>query len=171
MLASVAASPVSRPGPWHARVQPASEPVFQPLMAWLVFYCCARVGFACRCVSFLWLSVSLIRTALLLVLPCLCVSVFIQKGLKIRVPCVCALDRTVFLSGYPSCFFWVSVSLFSDTCLPPVHISLRVSFLSPLLSSPGPKFLSRNLLLWLRMSLLLQKVFESLVVLVLWWEL
>lgn len=33
MLASVAASPVFRPGQWRARVQPDSEPVFQPLMA------------------------------------------------------------------------------------------------------------------------------------------
>lgn len=38
MLASVAASPVSRSGPWHARVQPASEPVFQPLMACGCFF-------------------------------------------------------------------------------------------------------------------------------------
>lgn len=73
-------------------------------------------------------------------------------------PCSCQVTLPVF-SGF--------LSLFSDTCLPPVHISLRVSFLSPLLSSPGPKFLSRNLLLWLRMRLLLQ-VFESLVVLVVW---
>lgn len=132
MLASVAASPVSWPGPWHARVQPASEPVFQPLMAWLLFYCCARVGFACRCVSFLWLSVSLIRTALLLVLPCLCVSVFIQKWLECRVfaswiaLCSCQVTLPLSFLGFcvfifrhlspsgayfSSCFIFVSVAI------------------------------------------------------------
>lgn len=159
MLASVAASPVSRPGPWYARVQPASEPVFQPLMAcgWF-FNCCARVGFPYRCVSFLWLSVFLIRTALLLVLPfCLCCPASVFRCLYKRVwrsecrvfvswiaPCSCQVT-------YPSCLFWVSVSSFPHTCLPLVHISLRVSFLSLLLPYPGPEFLPRNLLLWLRM--------------------
>lgn len=122
MLASVAASPVFRPGPWRARVQPASEPVFQPLMACGCF--CTAVpgsGLPAGVCLFLGLSVSPSRVALLFVLLCLCVSVFVQKGLEIRVPCVCVLDRSVFLSGCSACIFWVSVSSFPQTRLPLVH--------------------------------------------------
>lgn len=149
MLASVAASPVFRPGPWRARVQPASEPVFQPLMACGCF--CTAVpgsGLPAGVCLFLGLSVSPSRVALLFVLLCLCFSVFVQKGLEIRVLCVCVLDHFVFLSGCSSCLFWVSVSSFPQTRFPLVHISFPF-----LLSSPGPKFLSRNLLLWFRMCL------------------
>lgn len=148
MLASVAASPLFRPGPWRARVQPASEPVFQPLMACGCF--CTAVpgsGLPAGVCLFLGLSVSPSRVALLSVLLCFCVSVFVQKGLEIRVLFVSWIAPCSCQDACNACIFWVSVSSFPQTGLP-----LGALFLSgSLLSSPGPKFLSRNPLLLLRM--------------------
>lgn len=94
MLASVAASPVSWPGPWHARVRPASEPAFQPLMACGCFFTTVPGSGLPAGVSLLGLSVSPSRAVLLLVLPCLCDSVFVQKGSG-DLSAVCSCPRSL----------------------------------------------------------------------------
>lgn len=147
MLASVAARPVFRSGPWRAQVQRASESVFQPLMACGCF--CAAVpgsGLPAGVSLFLGLSVSPSRAVLLLMLPCPCVSVFVQKGLEIRVPfvpwivpCSCQ-DAVLVFSGFLCLHFPRLVSW----CASPGHCC-RSQVLS---SFPGTS------MLWLRMCLL-----------------
>lgn len=112
MLASVAASPVFRPGPWRARVQPALEPVFQPLMACGCF--CTAVpgsGLPAGVCLFLGLSVSPSRVALLfcVALP-LCFGVCTKRFGDPSAVCLCPGSlrvpvRMQFLSFLGFCVF------------------------------------------------------------------
>ena len=139
MLAYVAASPVSRPGPWHARVQSASEPVFQPLMACGCFFTavpgsglpagvCLFCG--CQCSLFarpccLYCPASVFR--------CLYKRVWLSECrvfVSWIAPCSCQVTLPVF-SGF------LCLHFLPHTCLPLVHIFLHVSFLSLLLPSPA----------------------------------
>lgn len=150
MLASVAASPVFRPGPWRARVQPASEPVFQLLMACGCF-CTAVPGSglpAGVCLFFGIVSVPVSRGPVVCVALLLCFGVCTKGFGDPSAVCLCP--------GSPRVPVRMQGLYFLGFC---VFISLDWSpsgalFLSrSLLSFPGPKFFSRNPLLWLRMCL------------------
>lgn len=141
MLASVAASPVSWPGPWHARVRPASEPAFQPLMACGCFFTTVPGSGLPAGVCLCWACQCPRRArSCCLCCPASVIRCSYKRAREIRVPCVRVLDRSVFLSGYRSCPLWVCVFISPD--LPPSGAcfspGLHVSFLSPSLSSPRP---------------------------------
>lgn len=150
MLASVAASPVFRPGPWRALVQPASEPVFQPLMACGCF-CTAVPGSglpAGVCLFFGIVSVPVSRGPVVCVALPVCFGVCTKGVGDASAVCLCPGSlrvpvRMQFLYFLGFCVF-----------ISPDSSPFGALFLSrSLLSSPGPKFFSRNLLLWLRMCL------------------
>lgn len=108
MLASVAASPVSWPGPWHARVRPASEPAFQPLMACGCFFTTVPGSGLPAGVCLCWGCQCPRRArSCCLCCPASVIRCSYKRAREIRVPCVRVLDRSVFLSGYRSCPLWV----------------------------------------------------------------